>query len=90
MKGKFVCVAASLVLADQRVDVQVKLGLRQIGQINKWLRWCSSKNLDDGQDGEEHAGHGKGGQASHAAKRVLNTAGQGHDENLETAQSLIN
>ena len=35
MKGKFVGVAASLVLADQRVDVQVKLGLRQIGQINR-------------------------------------------------------
>ena len=35
MEGKFVCVAASLVLADQRVDVQVKLGLRQKGQINK-------------------------------------------------------
>ena len=35
MEGKFVGVAASLVLADQWVDVQVKLGLRQIVQTNK-------------------------------------------------------
>lgn len=35
MEGKFVCVAASLVLADQWVNVQVKLCLRQIGQTNK-------------------------------------------------------
>ena len=37
MEGKFVCVAASLVLADQRVDVQVKLGLRQLCQTNKFF-----------------------------------------------------
>ena len=35
MEGKFVGVAASLILADQRIDVQVKLSLRQISQTNK-------------------------------------------------------
>ena len=46
--------------------IQVKMGL--FSRIRDVL------NLDYREQGEEHAGHGKGGKTGHSAQRVLDAA----------------